>query len=627
MTLKIWRGDAPSVAQQTRITPSGVEIGDVFTLTINGKSISVTATSATAASVCSLLAAAIAGTRISEFRDFTVTNAGSSLLLTASTAGVPFVITGGTTNGSALGVTVTTATQGVGSGSGTNMTQTFRIPKSADGAFSIWIAGEAATAIAVGASAATVEAAVVGISTVGGPGQCTVTRTDDSNDWIYTLEFTGTLAATNVATAIVTLFSAKPIIRTIQQGSSIGTLANEKQTIDLGNTPSGFTYTLTFDGQTTATLLTEYTASDVAVQLTNLSNLTAGNVTVTKSGTVYTVEFTGVHGSANQPQITASVYSSSWVANHTISVSTTAATGSGSPVNEVQTVTLTGTPSGGTFTLTYDGQTTGTIAYNASAATVTNALEALSNIGSGDVAVTGSAGGPWTVTFTGALAGTNVPQMTADGSSLTGGSGETLNVTTEVASAGPNHWDTALNWLPEGVPENGDDVRFELGNVNCLYGLNQSAVTLDSLHVSMRYSGQIGLPRLNGDYLEYRPTELAIGATEILIGHGDGSGPSKVAINTGSVQTSVEVRDSGGSSESGISAITWRGTHASNVIQIFGGEVGFCPYSDQSANVDVLIHRGGELHAKHTAFLTSVLFTSSANFFDCTLDGAPLESY
>src|SRR5262249_41925037 len=52
--------------------------------------------------------------------------------------------------------------------------------------------------------------------------------------------------------------------------------------------------------------------------------------------------------------------------------------------DEVQTVTLTGNPTGGTFTLTFSGQTTAAIAYNASAATVQSALQALSSIGSGN---------------------------------------------------------------------------------------------------------------------------------------------------------------------------------------------------------------------------------------------------
>ena len=143
----------------------------------------------------------------------------------------------------------------------------------------------------------------------------------------------------------------------------------------------------------------------------------------------------------------------------------------------------------------------------------------------------------------------------------------------------------------------------------------------------MRYSGQIGLPRLNGSgYLEYRATELAIGATSILIGHGDGSGPSKVALNVGSVAAALEIRDSGGSSESGVPAITWRGTSTSNTIQQYGGELGIAQYSDQSATVATLIQRGGTLDAKHTAFVTSLLFTSAA-FFDCTLNGNAIESY
>lgn len=87
--------------------------------------------------------------------------------------------------------------------------------------------------------------------------------------------------------------------------------------------------------------------------------------------------------------------------------------------NEVQTVTVDAT--GGTFTLTFSGQTTSAIAENASAATVLAALEALSNIAPGDVTVTGSAGGPYTVTFKGVYANTNVPLMTANAGSLTGG--------------------------------------------------------------------------------------------------------------------------------------------------------------------------------------------------------------
>jgi hypothetical protein len=99
--------------------------------------------------------------------------------------------------------------------------------------------------------------------------------------------------------------------------------------------------------------------------------------------------------------------------------------------DEVQTITITGTPTGGTFTLTYSGQTTAAIAYNASAAAVQTALEALSNIATGDVTCAGGAlpGTPVTVTFGGAYDGTDVPQMTAAGS-FTGGTSPAVAVST-----------------------------------------------------------------------------------------------------------------------------------------------------------------------------------------------------
>lgn len=105
--------------------------------------------------------------------------------------------------------------------------------------------------------------------------------------------------------------------------------------------------------------------------------------------------------------------------------------GTGLNTNEVQRITTTGAPTGGTFTLTFDGQTTAAIAYNANAAAVQSALEALSNIDPGDITVTGGPlpGTPVDVTFIGQYKGDNVPQMTAT-SSYTGGTAPTTTVTT-----------------------------------------------------------------------------------------------------------------------------------------------------------------------------------------------------
>ncbi|HUW17751.1 MAG TPA: flagellar filament capping protein FliD [Sedimentisphaerales bacterium] len=75
-----------------------------------------------------------------------------------------------------------------------------------------------------------------------------------------------------------------------------------------------------------------------------------------------------------------------------------------SAVAEEQTLTFSQEATAGTFTLTYEGQTTGTIAYNATTAQIQAALEALPNVSTGDIAVSGddltkAGGGTMTFTF------------------------------------------------------------------------------------------------------------------------------------------------------------------------------------------------------------------------------------
>jgi len=130
--------------------------------------------------------------------------------------------------------------------------------------------------------------------------------------------------------------------------------------------------------------------------------------------------------------------------NVTLDISLFSAAGT----SEVQTVTITGSPTGGTFTLTYGGQTTAGIAYNAAASAVQSALTALSSIGSGNVAVTGSAGGPYSVTFQGSLAHTNVAQMTASGAGLTGGSSPAAAVSTGTGGANAHY---VNGYIPSGT--------------------------------------------------------------------------------------------------------------------------------------------------------------------------------
>jgi hypothetical protein len=101
--------------------------------------------------------------------------------------------------------------------------------------------------------------------------------------------------------------------------------------------------------------------------------------------------------------------------------------------NSQQVVTLNGLEAGDTFTLTFEGETTEAIAYDATATTVKADLEGLAGIGAGNVDVSGAAGGPYTVMFQGAFAKQDVPSIT--GAATNG----TVTITKTDASAGSRY--------------------------------------------------------------------------------------------------------------------------------------------------------------------------------------------
>lgn len=157
---------------------------------------------------------------------------------------------------------------------------------------------------------------------------------------------------------------------------------NEKQTI----TVTGDPFTVTFDGQPTTSLAEGSTPQQVQAALEALSNIAVGDVYV-----------------------------------------------SGETRNEKQTITIGGGATGGTFPLTFDGETTAVpVSRNANAGFVKAALQSLPNIGQGGCAVAGPSGGPWVVEFTGPLAGTNVSLLTSTAAGLTGGT-PTIDITTTIA--------------------------------------------------------------------------------------------------------------------------------------------------------------------------------------------------
>lgn len=97
---------------------------------------------------------------------------------------------------------------------------------------------------------------------------------------------------------------------------------------------------------------------------------------------------------------------------------------------DVQTVSISGTPTGGTFPLEFSGKIAAGIPYNATASQVQTALQALSTIGSGNVTCTGGPlpGTAVVCTFAGSLASGQQPLMNTGSGGLTGGSSPTVSV-------------------------------------------------------------------------------------------------------------------------------------------------------------------------------------------------------
>lgn len=123
-------------------------------------------------------------------------------------------------------------------------------------------------------------------------------------------------------------------------------------------------------------------------------------------------------------------------------------------VFEVQSVKVDATA--GQFKLTFSGQQTGDIEFDASATTggasVRALLEALSNVAPGDVVVSGGPGDsggttPFVVTFEGVYAGVNVPALTAQaGTTPLSGGGSAVTITTTTSGADSPDAQGDLRW-------------------------------------------------------------------------------------------------------------------------------------------------------------------------------------
>lgn len=181
--------------------------------------------------------------------------------------------------------------------------------------------------------------------------------------------------------------------------------------------------------------------------------------------------------------------------------------------DEAQTITVTGTPAGGTFTLSFKGATTTALAHSSTAADVVAALEALGTVGPGGVTGTGGPlpGTPVVITFAAQLGGQNVPQMIVT-SSLTGGTTPTIVVTTSTAGFG--QWDARTGWIDLGPTKGG--ITIERNSAEQAFDVDQIQANILTLPTDWptTVSANMAAPDLTllqyiweGGEIEYDPVE------------------------------------------------------------------------------------------------------------------------
>lgn len=252
-------------------------------------------------------------------------------------------------------------------------------------------------------------------------------------------------------------------------------------------------------------------------------------------------------------------------------------------------------PTGGTFTLSHLTNTTSALAYNISPAALKTAIEGLASIGSGNTIVEGVNGGPYIVSFVGALAATNVQPFTGDGALLTIANSVAIDKVTLQQPTGPNWYTNKENWSLGHVPNGSEIAVFDTGSVACLYGITDIP-QIAGMDVHLSYGGSIGLPdtRDTGE-LETLPTTLSFGSNAakipIRIGLGEaGSGPTIMRINTKLQLADVTVLfTQQPQSESLFTCMFDGGSY--DLMHIASGSIGIAIASDTSATINKLIVR------------------------------------
>jgi hypothetical protein len=227
-------------------------------------------------------------------------------------------------------------------------------------------------------------------------------------------------------------------------------------------------------------------------------------------------------------------------------------------------------------------------------ATVSSNVVTLKSNGTGALA-----GKPWVLTVT------------------ESGTGASAAETTTVVATSQYHADQIDNYSGNALPTGGSDTLiFDHGSLDVRWGLDY-ATTLTAITKYKAYTGNVGLPENNVDssskpYHEYRTTYLTCtGCTTVNLEVGSGTGSGRFKLNTGSVAASaINVFGQGTRIEQGVPCVLWKGTHASNTLTNYAGDVGVAFFGSETATVATLVNGDGPQSGASTICGTGTTLTT-----------------
>lgn len=195
------------------------------------------------------------------------------------------------------------------------------------------------------------------------------------------------------------------------------------------------------------------------------------------------------------------------------------------------------------------------------------------------------------VTFTGKTAGKPYVLATTEGS--TSGTVSDASVTVAV---GPSFFSEQDNWSGNTVPVDTDTIVVDQGSGTVLFGLTP-AIQPAAVEIPLSFLGKIGMAAINVDttskpYTEYRTDYLTFddnsATTTYTIGHGSGGGSGRLKINAGAGQCVWVVRGSGTREIASTPCVLLKGTHASNELNNWNGDVGVAFYAGETSVIATL---------------------------------------